>query len=313
MVNKSKRGNKASHTSILAGASRCIYCPTKAVTSKLTIEHMPPRGMFRKKDRPKGFEFASCANCNEGTSAADSAVAFFARIDQLGGDVLDWKVQESVKYLKSANDGAPGFVNEILGDQNARDAFLRTPGGVLIDVVETHTGPISQALLHVFGAKLGMAMFHEHIGKPLPLAGGVHTMWFLNSGLSEETANGILNILPGLMTINMGQKSASGQFDYRYNSDEKTIVASLAHFHSNIHFFTIAMEDPDKFRFPRPMPFAAFIRPGELLQNMPRRRSETLLPRLGQNQFPSLLLPNRTPQIHNSTLTGSPVLSWRPG
>ena len=107
-----------------------------------------------------------------------------------------------------------------------------------------------------------MAMYHEHVGEPLPLSGGVHGMWFLNGGLSEKTAEGMLAILPSLGTLKMGQKSASGQFDYRYNSDNKTIVATLAHFHGNIHFFTIAMADPAKYHFPRSMPFSAFVKPG---------------------------------------------------
>lgn len=297
------------HAKILAEASRCIYCAAPALGSDITIEHMPPRGMFRAKDRPKGLEFASCKSCNEGTKAADAAVAFLARIDQWGDDLSSWKVQESVKYLKSADDGAPGFIAEILGDDRVKDAYLRTPGGVLVEVTETHAGPIAQALLNVFAAKLGMAMYHEHVGEPLPIAGGVHGMWFLNSGMGAQTAEAMLRILPGQDTLKMGErKSASGQFDYRFNSDDKSIVAALTHFHSNIHFFTIAMAEPATYHFPRPMPFSTFVRPGELLKFMPKAPSAILMPPAGANRFPNLILPKSARPIHSTVSRLSAIL-----
>jgi hypothetical protein len=201
--------------------------------------------------------------CNHGTRAADAAVAFLARIDPFGDDVTTWKVQESLKLLRSLGTLAPGFKAELFDDSNAKDTLLRTPGGVLVPVAETHAGPIAQSLLNVFGAKLGMALYREHTGDALPLEGGVHAMWFLNNGLSQTTADGMLRILPVHNTLTQGQrKSASGQFDYRFNSDDRSIVAALSHFHSNIHFFTIAMAQPSLYGFPRSMRFSAFVRPG---------------------------------------------------
>lgn len=225
--------------------------------------------MFRGRDRPSGLEFASCKDCNNGTSAADTAVAFFSRIDRFGDDPTTWKVQEALKHLRSMGTLAPGFINE-LWDQE-RDALLQTPAGILVPVAEIHVGPIGQSLLHVFGAKLGMALYREHAGHALPFDGGVHVQWFLNNGLAQETANAMLRILPVHSTLHQGpRKNASGQFDYRFNSDDKSIVAALSHFHSNIHFFTLAMAEPAKFDLPRAMPFSAFIKPSELLQFMPK-------------------------------------------
>jgi len=249
--------------------------------------------MFKSSQRLKGLEFAGCKSCNEGTKAADAAVAFFARIDQFGDDVTDWKVQEAVKFLASADDGAPGFVSELFAEKRDRGVLRRTPGGVLVPLAETHTGPIGQALLNVFAAKLGMAMYHEYVGEPLPSTGGVHGMWFLNAGLSQQTADGMLKILPGAGTLKAGRKNASGQFDYRYNSDDKSIVAALTHFQGNIHFFTIAMAEPATYQFPRPMPYSAFVRPGELLKHMPKPPPAILMPLSNAERFPSLILPQR--------------------
>lgn len=254
---------------------------------------MPPIGIFRSSQRMKGLEFGGCKSCNVGTKAADAAVAFFARIDQFGDNVTNWKVNEAVKFLKSADDGAPGFSAELFDEGRAKETIRRTPGGVMVPLTETHTGPIGQALLNVFAAKLGMAMYHEHVGEPLPLTGGVHGMWFLNAGLSEKTAEGILKILPVFQTLKAGKQTATKQFAYRYNSDDKSIVAALTHFQGNVHFFTIASATPETYGFPRPMPYSAFVRPGELLKHMPKPRPAIFLPMPERERFPSLILPQR--------------------
>lgn len=254
---------------------------------------MPPIGIFRGSHRLKGLEFGGCKDCNEGTKAADAAVAFAARIDAFGFDPSGWKIQEALKFLKSADDGAPGFASELFGDDNESNILARTANGLLVPLAEVHTGPIAQALFNVFAAKLGMAMYHEHVGEPLPPTGGVHGMWFLNAGLGQETADGMLKILPTFDTLKMGRRDASGQFGYRYNSDEKSIVAALTHFQNNIHFFTIATSDPSAYGFPIEMPFSAFVRPGDLLKHMPKRRPAILMPLSDSERFPSLILPRR--------------------
>lgn len=289
----SNKRRKPTHAEIRANAKRCVYCPTALNDNNYSLEHMPPRGLFRNSHRPKGLEFGGCKACNGGTKAADSAVAFLARIDQFTNDVSGWKIREGLKFLRSAEDGAPGFKGELFYENRERHGFARTGEGILFPTVTTNTGPIGQSLLDVFGAKLGMALYHEHVGEPLPVAGGVHTMGFLNAGLSEETAEGLLRTLPVFDTLKMGKQEASGQFAYRFNSDDRSIVAALAHFHNNVHFFVIAMAEPTIYGFPRPMPFSAFIRPGELLANMPKRRPAILMPLLNTERFPSLLLPTR--------------------
>lgn len=282
------------HAQIRANAKFCVYCYAELNNENYSLEHMPPKGMFRASLRIKGLEFGGCKSCNVGTKAADAAVAFFARIDQFGDDVTNWKVREAVKFLKSADDGAPGFSAELFDEGRAKGTVRKTPGGVMVPLTETHTGPIGQALLNVFAAKLGMAMYHEHVGEPLPPTGGVHGMWFLNAGLSEKTAEGLLKILPVFDTLKAGSQTATNQFAYRYNSDNRSIVAALTHVQNNIHFFTIATATPETYGFPRPMAFSAFVRPGELLKHMPKPRPAIFMPMPDHDRFPSLILPQRS-------------------
>lgn len=228
--------------------------------------------MFKAKARPSGFEFGACEACNFGTRGADAAVAFLARIEQQGQGVDDWQLQEGVKYLHGAASIVPGFVEEFFDTRRAEQTHLQTKGGILVPVFATRVGPIAKALLNTWSAKLGMALYREHIGEPLPLDGGVHCQWFLNAGLGEQTAHAMLSILPAHNTLKQGErKSVTGQFDYRFNSDDKSIVAALAHFHTNLHVFVIAMAEPATYGFPsNVVRESTFARPGEVLGLMPK-------------------------------------------
>ena len=188
-----------------------------------------------------------------------------------------------LSHALSRHPGMRGDVSALLRDEKVADEQLEGAlnlAGEIGDPVFCDALAERWARDGVAGiSKLGMALYREHVGEPLPLGGGVYTMWFLNSGLSEETAHGMLGILPGYSTLKQGRrKNAAGQFDYRFNSDDRSIVAALTHFHSNIHFFTVSMADPALYGFPRPMPFTALVRPGELLKFMPKPPPAILMP-----------------------------------
>ena len=117
-----------------------------------------------------------------------------------------------------------------------------------------------------------MALYREHVGKPLALEGGVQTIWYMNSGLSEETALAHLSILPIDGSLKQGSFTARDQFAYRYNCDEKSIFAALVGLNSNFHIFLIASSTPEKFMLPLSMPEIApttnFLRPSQLVEHL---------------------------------------------
>jgi hypothetical protein len=78
----------------LAAGERCIYCPNPAET----VEHMPPVGMFRGKQRPGAMEFPSCKMCNEGTRGADAVAQFMARLHP-DDRADDWHATEAMKLI----------------------------------------------------------------------------------------------------------------------------------------------------------------------------------------------------------------------
>ena len=233
-----KRRNKRL-AEMLKAEPRCIYCPNPAST----IEHMPPISMFRDRDRLRGMEFASCVACNTGTKAADEAAVFVSHIHPFGM-TDDWQFQTMLKMGNTLEQHAPGFNAELFRPENVKDDWRRDPGGILRRVkVINADGPILKRHLRVFAAKLGMALYRQHIGIALPLHGGVYVAHFLNAGLSEKSAKAMLSMMPISGELKMGIRSSKSQFAYRYNTDEKSIVAALVGFHSHFHCLIVATSE----------------------------------------------------------------------
>lgn len=220
---------------IVANESRCIYCDRRPST----IEHMPPRNMFVGKARPSGLEFAACNSCNSGTTGADLVASFLARVSPENGH-LDL-FREGMHWASTIDQKAPGFRAELLRTDKQRRVLTRTRAGILVPAISINAdGPITTGYLAAFGGKLGMALYREHIGEPLPQDGRVHVMHFLNAGLNEDQAQAMLAMLPLHDTLKQGKFTVPEQFAYRYNTDQKGILAALVHFHSNLRFFLIA-------------------------------------------------------------------------
>jgi hypothetical protein len=131
-------------------------------------------------------------------------------------------------------------------------------------------GPLLKTYLTAFGAKIGMALYREYIGTPLPLTGGVLTTSFLNFGLAQKTADIILTIAPQFGTLTQGRFQVPEQFAYRYNTDGKSVVFALIRFHSGLHIVIFATSMPEFYSFPtNPLFHEPYVKPGRFLDAMP--------------------------------------------
>jgi hypothetical protein len=250
---------------LVASEPRCIYC----ANAPESAEHMPPIGMFRARSRPSGMEFAACTECNIGTSGADLVAAFFARISQSENPRM---IAEAASLRGKLEKLAPGVLAEFLQPTSRRDAWQRTPSGVLKPMIVVNMdGPLTKSYLTVFGAKLGMALYREHTGVALPLDGAVQIMCFMNAGLAQRTGDEILKKLPIAETLRQGKFMVPEQFAYRYNTDARSIVAALAGFNSNLHIFMAATSQPDFYHFPIAAPHFQLVRPGQLTKILPSK------------------------------------------
>jgi hypothetical protein len=263
----SEVGNKSrNRAQVLEGETRCIYC-SRAPDS---LEHMPPLVMFKDKLRPSGLEFGCCTACNHGTRAADIAAAFIARLEP-DAAVSSPLLAEARRLMPMMEKRAPGLLGELMNPAKASRVAMRTPGGLIQPKVGIRLdGPIARAHLNVFAAKVGMGLYREHIGAPLPLDGAVFSVWFLNAGLARSVADSVLEKLPVYSTLTQGKTTYPDQFGYRFNCDGKTILAAVARFHKGLYVFTIAMAEPARYPFlvGAPHPTASYLRPGDLVGHL---------------------------------------------
>lgn len=230
-----------SRKEILAAATRCVYCDNPAPTQ---IEHMPPRGLFKDKDRPAGWEFACCERCNQGSRGADAVAQMFSLLSPPGE--IDWKDAAFRKRFESLRQNAPDVANELLRDIAASKPVWLQRTGLMREAEQlAATGSATCAHLDVFAAKVAMATFAELIGRPIEMGGILFTRWMLNSGMPEEVFETSLRIFPVFGQLQQGRKTSGAQFQLRYNSDDKSLVGALVSLHGNLSIALFATDGPD--------------------------------------------------------------------
>jgi hypothetical protein len=188
-----------------------------------------------------------------------------------------WQTDE-VRNLMSALDAhAPGVREEMSAPGKSAQVWGRRPGsGILQRLVQVHAdGPGVHAHLSVFGAKMAMALYREHVGVALPLDGAIWCQFSLNAGMSQEHLDARVQILPLYETHRQGRKNVVGQFAYRYNCDERTVIAAVAQFHRGLWLTLFASSDQKMIElFRRPeflrMPASVMVSPGHLLGLLPK-------------------------------------------
>ncbi len=225
---------------ILKAAVRCVYCKN---TEALTVEHMPPRGLFKDKDRPSGWEFACCNRCNEGTRGADAVAQFVSKIEAISEN--SWK-QESLLKLKSALQiHAPSVFHEILKADTWTDALVNRRG--LLHPVKSVrlNGPETKRYLDIFAAKIAMAAFHTYTKRPLNMDSIIYTQWYLNGGIQQKEYDHVVSIMPHYAELKQGIKSSGRQFSLKYNTNNNDIVAAMFSFHESLHITIIATDSPE--------------------------------------------------------------------
>ena len=223
---------------ILAAATRCVYCDNPAPTE---IEHMPPRGLFRDKERPAGWEFACCSRCNQGSRGADAVAQMLSLVDPL--EVSDWKSPQFRRLLTAVRRYAPAVLTELFGETSSPQPVWIHHDGLRFEAMEIRaSGPATVAHLDVFAAKVAMATFAELVGRPMNMDGVVFTQWILNSGVPSKALETLLSIFPDFTHLKQGQKTSGSQFELRYNTDEKSIVGALISLHGSLSIILFASD-----------------------------------------------------------------------
>jgi hypothetical protein len=203
------------HAAILKEHPWCIYCG--GVHPANTIEHMPPIAMFDGRQRPKGLEFPTCRECNNGTRLSDKVASLLGRV------YPDARPDELKRLLRGVANNVPGLLEEMQVDQVGQELAHRNissmPSGAGVLRAD---GPILTHHIGVFGAKLGLALHYEAHRSPVPPAGGVQPMLFTNvSHLRGEIPIDLIKLLPAPRTLKQGKREVSEQFQYSWGLTEE--------------------------------------------------------------------------------------------
>jgi hypothetical protein len=221
------------------------------------------------------MEFGACSACNEGTRGADVTAAVIARLHPEHGEE-SWQNEEIKSLIRPLDAYAPGVREEMSRPGTREERWIPRPNsGLMHRAIYIHVqGPRLKGYLQTFSAKLAMALFREHTGSALALDGAAWCQFHLNAGITQEYLDSLVIKMPGFETLRQGRKHVSDQFRYRYNTDERTIVAALAQFHRGLWITAFASTDPriiDLLVKPEflALPRSALVRPGELLGLLP--------------------------------------------
>lgn len=235
-----KKQKQRRHKKLLDEADRCVYCPS---TGPFILEHMPPIGMFKDRDRPKGWEFASCVRCNNGTTGVDAVAQMFAMVEPF--TINPWKVSKFSKVFSSVRETAPDVVKELMAPRARQDVMLRVNGLLRPSTDLTADGPAVRKHLDLFCEKVAMAAFATFCRRPIRMKGMIFTEWYLNSGMPLEMYHASLGIMPLFGQLRQGTKTSMGQFSINYNTDEKGLIAGVAMFQSSLSMIFFATDDDE--------------------------------------------------------------------
>lgn len=234
------KNHRKSHQNTLDAAKRCVYC---TATTNLEKEHMPPTALFENKDRPPGWVFACCKRCNQGTRGTDAVVQFFSRIEPVSQE--KWKLATNLRVIGAIKKYAPGVMDELFGETRWASTLFNKNGLLYRSKVTRANGPAMKWHLNLFAAKAAMAAFHEFTGRPIRMDGLIYTEWFLNAGMSQETHDVMISVMPGCAQLKQGKKTSGKQFNVKYNTNGTDIVAALLSFHESFHITIIATDNPE--------------------------------------------------------------------
>jgi hypothetical protein len=255
---------KRSHAAILAAGEDCIYCAGKRPIS--SIEHMPPRAMFKRKERPKGLEFGCCKVCNEKTKNADQVASMIGRIYPDSKDLDDHK--DIQKLINGVGNNIPGLLAEMyLRPHEQAVASRKFPPGIKGKVLSLEGGLVKQHL-NVFSAKIGFALHREATGAAVPASGAVFARWYPNLVVWDERhfPKELWSMLPPPSTLRQGKKHVWEQFRFSCETEKDGALGMfIATFRES--FAVVAFSATERRLIEKDCPYPEQLwSPGELVE-----------------------------------------------
>lgn len=225
----------------------CIFCGgTRPIQ---TIEHCPPRALFQNREWPEGFEFASCDECNHGSSDEDLLIAMLARTGWTSPDD-----GTSKGIIAKADQRYPGIVRRMIRSplearqENRRLGITPPPGQTHQQQLVT-LPPEYHAAMIVFARKLAKGIYYLETGIIFPNDGALLLHWFTNAVLIDNDRYPAFELMKDLggkvPPVMRGNRFLNDQFAYRTNvSPELDIFTVEATFTSAFGLMIFGSRNP---------------------------------------------------------------------
>jgi len=252
------RAKKRAHAAILARNPNCIYCGGDVPAT--TIDHVPPKIMFREKRRPKGLEFPSCETCNRGTKHADLVAAMIGRSYPSGSSAPE----EMSRIFQAIKNNMPNVLLEMhIGDTRRSQIKRSLPSEALGEPLRV-SGPFVSTYMQTFAFKIGIALHTRITGEILPRGGSVAARWFSNVDNWRGHFPDLSSLPLSIDTLRQGTFEVADQFSYQWGAtSDHSMTISASYFRHS--FAVVAFTAVDKAKLDVPTNFPIRLcSPGEL-------------------------------------------------
>jgi hypothetical protein len=208
----------------------------------------------------------ACDECNKGTSTSDLAVSLASR---WSADMPSPQAQlDHARLAARIKKQAPEMVTEWTGSTPAQEAQARLhliKHGVNVPVsAELATvGPLTIRQFNLFAHKAVLALYFEHLRRPLTDAGCFWATWRTKEDFAREGIPPIFfEMLPNYGTLVQGRWNEQKTFEYRHAVNlQERLFGCLARFRRGFYAFGFAAGDTTVL----PPNDMDWVRPSELL------------------------------------------------
>jgi hypothetical protein len=215
---------------------KCIFCG--GAKDATTIEHCPPRALFQSRIAPEGFEFPSCAKCNNYSSDEDLIVAVIVRMGSPKFGDSDGKLKGMMMNL---NRQRPEFYKTFLPSAIEARANNRQLG-IEPESGQTHqeagvlnVNDETRLAIRVFAKKLAKGILYKETNLILKNDDCLVLNWFTNANVIRDGGYKVFELLNHINgkspKVSRANVVLNNQFEYKFSiSDDQNLILIQAKF-----------------------------------------------------------------------------------
>jgi hypothetical protein len=215
----------------------CAYCGR---VTRLTEDHVPPKGLFGKPQPSDLIKVPSCFTCNMEASLDDEYFRTVIVLKDRAGSHPEAAMIRASVFRALANVRKRGFARAILSQ--TRSVLLRTPAG--LHVGRRLAFDVDLQRLDRVVARVTKGLFWYHEGRRLP--DGMEVTTFSEDGLREVTTAEISRMQENIIGPALSQPIHSigrGALRYWYThaSDAPNVSVWIYEFHGDVRFLALTL------------------------------------------------------------------------